>query len=123
MASGLAHLKSMRTGHRGVVTRKISDLDVALGVVPIDTDASKQKRAVLQEKLALLQKLSDDIISLLTDEGEIITEVETAELISDSIGKSLLKIQEVIGATETTTPTCPIFQSSMPSAESTPNQN
>ena len=80
----------------------------------------KQTKAVLQDELALLQRLSDDII-LLTDEGEIITEVETAELISDSIRESLPKIQKVIGATETMTPTCPsTSRSSTPSAESTP---
>ena len=51
-------------------------------------------------KAGSTKRLSEDIITLLTDEGEIITEVDTAELISDSIRESLLKIQKVIGTTD-----------------------
>uniref|UniRef100_A0A1X7V6B0 Uncharacterized protein n=1 Tax=Amphimedon queenslandica TaxID=400682 RepID=A0A1X7V6B0_AMPQE len=107
MASSLAHIKSVRVDHRGAATKKIADLEAALGATPIDIDIFKLMRAVLQEKLEVLKRLSEDIIALLTDEGEIITEVETAELISDSIRESLLKIQKVIGTMETATPTRP----------------
>ena len=97
-APGLAHLKSVRAGHKGVVTKKISDLEDALNVTPVDPDTLKQMRVVLQEKFELLKKLSEDIVALLTEEVEIVAEVEAAELISDSIRDSLLKITRAIGA-------------------------
>ena len=46
---GLAHLKSIRVGHEGVVTKKISDLEDALYATPVDPDTLKQMRVVLQE--------------------------------------------------------------------------
>ena len=50
-------------------------------------------RSVLQEKLEVLKRLSEDFITLFTDEGEIISEVETAELISDSIREYCLSLK------------------------------
>ena len=94
---GLAHLKSVRAGHKGVVTKKISDLEDALNATPVDPDTLKQMRIVLQEKFELLKKLSEDIVALLTEEVEIVAEAEAAELISDSIRDSLLKITMAIG--------------------------
>ena len=57
-APGLAHLKSVRAGHKGVVTKKISDLEDALNATPVDPDTLKQMRVVLQEKFELLKVLS-----------------------------------------------------------------
>ena len=111
-APGLAHLKSVRAGHKGVVTKKISDLEDALNATPVDPDTLKQMRVVLQEKFELLKKLSEDIVALLTEEVEIVAEVEAAELISDSIRDSLLKITRAIGAQSETTSTPPPTPSS-----------
>ena len=69
-------------------------------------------RVVLQEKFKLLKKLSEDIVALLTEEVEIVAEVEAAELISDSIRDSLLKIMMAIGAQSETTSTPPSTPSS-----------
>ena len=67
---------------------------------------------VLQEKFELLKKLSEDIVALLTEEVEIVAEVEAAELISDSIRDSLLKITMAIGAQSESTSTPPSTPSS-----------
>ena len=106
-APGIAHLKSVRAGHKGVVTKKIGDLEDALKATPVDPDTLKQMRVVFQEKFELLKKLSEDIVALLTEEVEIVAEVEAAELISDSIRESLLKITKAIGTQSETTSTPP----------------
>ena len=108
----LAHLKSVRAGHTGVVTKKISDLEDALNVTPVDPDSLKQMRVVLQEKFEFLKKLSEDIVALLTEEVEIVAVVEAAELISNSIRDSLLKIIRAIGAQSEMTSTPPSTPSS-----------
>ena len=59
-----------------------------------------------------LKKLSEDIVALLTEEVEIVAEVEAAEWMSDSIRNSLVKITRTIGAQSETTSTLPSTPSS-----------
>ena len=47
----LAHLKNVRAGHKGVVTKILSDLEDAMNATPRDEYSLRQLRTVFQEKL------------------------------------------------------------------------
>ena len=73
----LAHQKSFRSGHRGIVTKKIAELEGALGDTP-DMDA-----------LEAVENCSGE-------EAEIVAEVEGAEGIKDTLRAALFKVNKVI---------------------------
>ncbi|XP_011410528.1 PREDICTED: uncharacterized protein LOC100633078 [Amphimedon queenslandica] len=97
MAAELAHKKSVRSGHRGTVTRKVTELETALGATPLDRDSLEQLRAALAEKVAVLKDLDESILALLEDEAEIETDIEGAEVIRDTLRSALFKIDKAIG--------------------------
>uniref|UniRef100_A0A1X7UUW7 Uncharacterized protein n=1 Tax=Amphimedon queenslandica TaxID=400682 RepID=A0A1X7UUW7_AMPQE len=94
MAAELAHKKSVRSGHRGTVTRKVTELETALGATPIDLE---QLRAALAEKVAVLKDLDESILALLEAEAEIETDIEGAEDVRDTLRSALYKIDKAIG--------------------------
>ena len=51
MAAELTHLKNVRAGHKGILTKKLRDLEDALKDTPPDRDALEQFKASLEEKL------------------------------------------------------------------------
>ena len=53
--ANLAHLKNVRAGHKGVVTKKLSDLENAMKATPRDEDSLRQLRTVFQEKLDIIK--------------------------------------------------------------------
>ena len=75
----LAHQKSVRSGHRGIVTKMIAELEGALGVTPPDLDTLEWLKTALEEKRALLKDLDERILALLAYEAEIVAEIEGAE--------------------------------------------
>uniref|UniRef100_A0A1X7V3F5 Uncharacterized protein n=1 Tax=Amphimedon queenslandica TaxID=400682 RepID=A0A1X7V3F5_AMPQE len=66
----LPHLKSVREGHKGVLTRKLNEFHDALAASPINSDALEQLKVVFEEKFDKLRKTNDEIVSLLTDERD-----------------------------------------------------
>ena len=80
----LAHQKSVRSGHRGIVTKKIAELEGALGDTPPHMDTLEQFKTAPEEKRALLKDLDERILALLEDEAEIVAEIEGAEGVKDT---------------------------------------
>ena len=101
-----AHLKSVRAGHKGVVTKKLSDLEDALHATPLDKDQLEQLKDTLQEKLDKLRNLSEDILAQLQDEAEIAAEIEGSDALCDQIRSALFKIRKAV-STPTAPPTSP----------------
>ena len=97
----LAHQKSVRSGHRGIVTKKIAELEGALGDTPPDMDALEQLKTALEEKRALLKDLDERNLALLEDEAEIVAEVEGAEGVQDTLRAALFKVNKVIRSVAT----------------------
>ena len=91
-----AHLRSVRAGHKGVVTKRLTDLEAILQATPLDKDQLEQFRIVLQEKFELLRKLSDDIVAELHDEGEIATEIEGSEALFDQVQSAIFQINKAM---------------------------
>ena len=100
----LNHQKSVRSGHRGIVTKKVAELETVLGITPPDTHALEQLRAALEEKRDLLTDLDKRIVSLLNDETEIIAEIEGAEGVKDVLRSALFKIDRAVGASSAPSP-------------------
>ena len=94
----LAHLKNVRAGHKGVVTKKLSDLEDAMKATPRDEDSLRQLRTVFQEKLDIIKRLNDEIVALLTDEADIVSEIAAGDDLKDNIRGALFKIEKAIGS-------------------------
>ena len=72
----LAHLKSIRGGHKGVLTKTLTEVQDALKATPLDKDALEQYKVSLQEKSKILKDLSNQVVCKLQDGTEIATEIE-----------------------------------------------
>uniref|UniRef100_A0A1X7VBP1 Uncharacterized protein n=1 Tax=Amphimedon queenslandica TaxID=400682 RepID=A0A1X7VBP1_AMPQE len=107
----LPHLKSVRAGHKGVLTRKLNEFDDALVASPINSDALEQLKVVFEEKFDKLRKTNDEIVALLTDETEIVTKIEAGDLMSDSIRAALFKINRALRSVPTSTFAMPSVRS------------
>ena len=103
----LPHLKSVRAGHKGVLTRKLNELDDALAASPINSDTLEQLKVVFEEKFDKLRKTNDEIVALLNDETEIVTEIEAGDLLSDSIRAALFKLNRALRTVPTSTSATP----------------
>lgn len=101
MAAELTHLKNVRAGHKGILTKKLRDLEDALKDTPPDRDALEQFKASLEEKLNILRNHSDQIVAKLQDATEIATEIEGNEATVDSVRAALCKINRSLGPTPT----------------------
>ena len=84
----LAHQKSVRSGHRGIVTKKIAELKGALGVTLPEMGTSEQLKTALEEKRALLKDLDERILALLAYEAEKVAEIEGAEGVRHTISSA-----------------------------------
>ena len=72
----LAHLKNVRAGQKGVMTKTLTEVEDALKATPLDEDALEQYKVSLQEKSKILKDLSNQVVSKLQDVTEIATEIE-----------------------------------------------
>ena len=72
----LAHLKSVRAGHKGVLTKKLTEVEDALKATPLDKDVLEQYKVSLEDKSKVLKDLSDQVVSKLQDGTEIAAEIE-----------------------------------------------
>jgi hypothetical protein len=95
----LAHHKSVRAGHKGIVTKKVADLEIALQATPLDRDVLENLKSSFEEKVTVLSDLDGRIIDLLVDQAEIIAEIEGAEGVKDTLRTALLKINRALGPT------------------------
>uniref|UniRef100_A0A1X7VEB7 Uncharacterized protein n=1 Tax=Amphimedon queenslandica TaxID=400682 RepID=A0A1X7VEB7_AMPQE len=89
MVAELAHKKSVRSGHRGTATRKVTELETALGASPLDRHSLEQLRVALAENVAVLKDLDEGILALLEDKAETETDIEGAEVVRDTLRSTL----------------------------------
>ena len=89
MSGDVAHLKSVRAGHKGVVTKKLIELQDALNATPLDNDQLEHLRMTFHEKCDIIKQLNNDIVALLTVEADIIAEVAAGDELIDSVRSAL----------------------------------
>jgi len=78
MAELLAHKNMMRAGHRASATKMIGQVYEALVETEINLSRLKQQKTVIEEKMNLLRRLHEEILDSLTEEEEIVEEIEQA---------------------------------------------
>ena len=78
MAELLAHKNKMRAGHRASATKMIGQVYEALVDTEINLSRLKQQKTVIEEKMNLLWRLDEEILDSLTEEEEIVEEIEQA---------------------------------------------
>ena len=52
----LGHLKSVRAGHKVVLTKKLTEVEDVLKATPLDKDALEQYKVSLEEKSKVIMK-------------------------------------------------------------------
>lgn len=113
MAEGLTRKRRIRAGHRGSATKILQKVDgLMAGAGPgdtIDTLKLAQLNLSLQEKLETLKQLDNEILEL-TEEGDLVNEIEQADSFKEGIYEAIARIEKLRVTTPTTpsaTPTAP----------------
>ena len=78
-AEELAKKKNTRAGHRGSATKMLTKLDGLLSASRLNVVSIAQMRPRVQEKLDQLKRLDEEIIALLSDETELVEEIEHSD--------------------------------------------
>ena len=99
MPEDLVKKKSIRAGHRGVVTRRVAEADRLLGGDSPESEQVSRLITILEEKLLILWKLDGEILELMEREEDIATEIEEADAHNQGIHDLLLRMQKVSVAT------------------------
>ena len=96
-----AQLKRTRTGHRGVATRRIGEVEAILASPVPDKIRLVQLRLGITETLDSLKQLEKDLLPHIP-EDEVTNEIERNEKVKDEIFAALAKIESLLSETATT---------------------
>ena len=97
MAEQLTKKKRIRAGHKGVVTRRMKEVDDIVAAMtpthPADLAKLAQLKLSLKEKLETLSKLDDEIFQLIDADEELIADMDEADTIKQGIYAAIVKIE------------------------------
>ena len=100
MAEPLVKKNRIRAGHKGVVTKRIKEVDDLIAAAtpeePVELAKLTRLKLSLQEKLDTISKLDDEIFELIENEGELVGEIDGADAFKQTIYATVLKIDEQI---------------------------
>ena len=97
---------NIRKGHRGYVTRVLNEVNGMLGAFNGEyVDEIRGKRAVLTEKLCVLEQLDNEIMSYLSEEDAIEEEVLLSSEIRSNIHSCIVRMDSKISENKTIQPT------------------
>ena len=104
----LTRKRRIRGGHRASTKRTLSLAKKALESPEVSAVKVRQYLQILREKMALLKTLDAEILDLVTEEGEIMEEIEQADIVRENIESSILDIEEhLVTYEQRITPTQP----------------
>ena len=100
----LAKSKRVRAGHKAVVTRRLSEVDnlieaIRAGGSEAECVKLEQAKRGLQEKLATIRKLDDEIAVQTEDEEALTQSLIEADEFSQRIYEALIKIEKCFAST------------------------
>ena len=104
MADPLAKKTRIRAGHRGVVTKRIKEVENTIAAAtgpshaPIDLAKLTRLKLSLWKKLDTVSKLDDEIFELIEYEADLVSEIDTADAYKQTIYDTLVKVDEQINA-------------------------
>ena len=97
MAEGLVRKRRVRAGHRGVVTKRLQEVNEVLAAIESGATADPSKlvpfKLTLQEKLDTLKRLDNEILDLVEDDMALVQEIEQADAFNQDIYEALVKIE------------------------------
>ena len=86
----------VRAGHRAHLTKLFNEITTKLGDVDGNRDSIVTLRACLDRKAGTLSKLDEEILEEVGDDAQMLTEIEGAETIQNSIQEQLMKIDKAL---------------------------
>ena len=98
MTENLQKKKRIRAGHRGSATRILSRIDVALGNAMPESDQLSQLRLSLSKKLETLKLLDSEIIEL-TEDDDLVDEIDQADGYKENVYHAITRIDKVLRTT------------------------
>jgi hypothetical protein len=90
----LVKKKRVRAGHRASAKRSMGRLDVELSTSSPDNSAVQQFIHSLKEKIDTLKVLDADILELLEDEADLVSDIEQADDFKDAIYTAIVKAEK-----------------------------
>ena len=100
MTEGLTRKKRIRAGHKASATRMLTTVNGLLTTLEPGptTDTSKLTllKLSLQEKLETLRQYDSEILDL-TEEDQLVTEIEQADIFKEEIYTAITKIDKLVG--------------------------
>ena len=100
MTEGLTRKKRIRAGHKASVTRMLTTVNGLLTTLEpgptTDTSKLTQLKLSLQEKLETLRQYDSEILDL-TEEDQLVTEIEQADIFKEEIYTAITKIDKPVG--------------------------
>ena len=89
----LGNKKKQRGGHRSYVTKIINRVNETLENYDSSNEITlKQQKVILEERLATLQTLDDQILEMITEEAEIEKEIDESGKFREDIHEVMIKI-------------------------------
>ena len=96
----MAKKEIVRRGQRGVVNKRLGEVDASLADVESGGEPDQAKLArlklALEEKMAVLKRLDEEIIALTQDEEAVITAIEEADDYCQSVYERLVKLDSCL---------------------------
>ena len=100
MSEGLTRKKRIRAGHKASATRMLTNINGLLSTLEpgptTDTSRLTQLKLSLQEKLETLRQYDSEILDL-TEEDQLVTEIEQADIFKEEIYTAITKIDKLVG--------------------------
>ena len=93
MTEELVRKRRIRAGHRASATRILNQVDTTLTESAIDIDKLAQMKLSLAEKLDTLKLLDGEIVEL-TEEDDLVNEIEQADGYKESVYQAMVKIEK-----------------------------
>ena len=97
-AEALPKKRRTRAAHKASATRLMAQIGEIVAAEEPDTSRLEALRASLKSKLETIGVLDTEIVDLMEDEAEMITEVEQADLYKETIFSALLKADKLLEA-------------------------
>ena len=104
MADPLVKKTRIRVRHRGVVMKRIKEVEDTIAVVtgpshaPIDLAKLIRLKLSLRDKLDTFSKLNDNIFQPIENKADLVSEIDIADAYKQTIYDTLVKIDEKIDA-------------------------
>lgn len=94
MSEGLAKKRRIRAGHKASATKMLNEVDALLAEEPPKLTKLSPLKLSLEEKLATLKLLDNEILDLIEEEESLAREIEQADTYKEGIYQAIVRIDQ-----------------------------